>query len=547
MREKQAEQLIREEKGGIYNPKIGTRVVLVFPNSYYLGMSSLGFQVILNEINDHPLASCERGFYEEYNSQSLPVSFETQKPISSFDIVGFSVAFEMDYINVVSIIHNSGMPLTSEKRGKHDPLIIAGGICVTFNPEPIAPFIDAIVIGDGEVISREIVTRYRLWQKTKRDRKELLLELSRIDGVYVPSLYDVEYNKDGTISSVTSSAGVKSVVKRFNSGDLDNINTASKIITPNTEFSSCFLVEVVRGCANRCKFCIASYSQKCRIRSTKEVLNLTKGELAHQADKIGLVGSSVVDHPDIDRITESLLNAGHKISVASVRADSVSEKFLDALVASNQRTITLAPEAATDKLRKAIGKNMSIEVVYDTIELAVRKGISNIKLYFMVGLPGEEEDDVLGIISVSNNARNLLLDYARDKNIIPPNLVISISPFVPKPHTPFQWCKMEDAKILSKKLKFLRKELMRVGGIKVPSSSARLSAIQGVLSRGDRKLAKVLTEMAERSLSWQQAIKSNGLSPDFYLEKNKEIFPWDHIDLGISRENLKKLRPGIYS
>jgi len=540
MREKNTEQLLREENGILYRQKGDIRAALVFPNSYYLGMSSLGFQVILDEINRHPGASCERVFYHG-GSDAAPRSFETQELLSEFDIVGFSISFELDYLNVVKILHTAKIPLRAEDRGSQDPLVIAGGICSTFNPEPISGFVDAFVIGDGEEVVYSLLSEYHSWRKTEKSRQELLYRLSGIKGVYVPALYDVSYEEDGRLSGLFPKAGVKSEVERASLGELDKFDTTSKILSSNTEFSGSFLVEVTRGCAHRCKFCVASYSQRCRIRSEDVVIKLAQSKLSQSAERIGLVGSSVTDHPRIDKIATSLVDMGKKISIASMRADSVNDALLDALAAGGQKTVTLAPEAASLRLRKVIGKNIDPETIFQIIRSALRRGIVNIKLYFMIGLPTETQKDVDSIVTMARHAKQLMLDSKPPGVTRSPGLTVSVSPFVPKPHTPFQWCQMEDVKTLSQKLKFLRKELGKIGGIRIPTSSARLSAMQGVLSRGDRRLVGVLRDIAENSVSWSRALRNNGLSQEFYLQRHRqfgELFPWDHLKLGIPKARL---------
>ena len=315
----------------------------------------------------------------------------------------------------------------------------------------------------------------------------------------------------------------------------------SKILTPNTEFANTFLVEVTRGCAHRCRFCVASYVQGCRIRAKDNVLEMSRTELAQRAGKVGLVGSSVADHPQIDEIVTSLVDMGNMISIASMRADSVSDALLDALAASGRKTITLAPEAASARLRKVIGKNISLETIFEVIKSALKRGILNVRLYFMIGLPSETQKDVDSIVTLVKRVRQLIFDSPRPRASISPGLTISISPFVPKPHTPFQWCQMEDVKTLSRKFRFLKQKLGQIGGVRVPSRSSRWSAIQGVLARGDRRLVDVLCDITQKSMSWSQAVKRNGLRQDFYLQRPRrldELFPWDHLNLGISKARL---------
>jgi radical SAM superfamily enzyme YgiQ (UPF0313 family) len=524
--EKQRGEILQAENGKLFTHGGKIKVVLVFPTSYNLGMSSLGFQVVCYEINQHPDVSCERAFFQE--SDTFPKSFETQKNLSDFDIIGFSISFELDYFNVVKCIHKAGIPLRTSDRTTKDPLIIAGGICPSFNPEPLSDFVDVFIIGDGEEIIHEFVSKYQNLQQL--DRQELLLGLSEIKGVYVPSLHKPIYNEDGTLSGLYPQV----TIERRTIGDLDGFSTTSKILTPYTEFANTFLIEVSRGCAHRCRFCVGSHIQRCRFRSTEAILKLAQTDLAQKAGKIGLLGSSVTDHPHIDEIVTSIVKMGKKITFASMRADSVSDTLLDALVSSNQETFTLAPEAGSERLRKIIGKDIPLNIIFGVAESAIKKGIKGIKLYFMIGLPTETQKDVEDIVITVAEIKKLMSSVNRN---ISPRITISVSPFVPKPHTPFQWHSMEDVKMLTQKLQYLRREFGKLGGIRFTSSSAKWSAIQGVLARGDRRLGKVLYDMQMNNMPWNKALKLNGLSQEFYLKIRKpdELFPWDHIETAISR------------
>ena len=513
----------QEEYGRLYKSGGRIKAALIFPDSYYLGMSSLGFQVICHEIIQHSDISCERVFFQ---TDVLPRSFETQKSLSYFDIIGFSISFELDYFNVIKILHRAGIPLKTSERSYRDPFVIAGGICPSFNPEPLSDFIDAFIIGDGEEVIHEFISKYQ------SNKQELLLNLSQIKGIYVPSLYRPFYNENGALNRLYP----QPQIERRTVGNLDQFDTVSRILTPDTEFANAFLVEVSRGCMHKCRFCVGSHIQKCRFRSADNIIEQAKSDLAEKAHKIGLVGSSVTDHPQIDYIVSSLMNMGRKITFASMRADSVSEIMLEALASSGQETITLAPEAGSERLRGIIGKDISLEVIHEVIESALKKGISGVKLYFMVGLPTETQEDVESIVTVVKNAKKLMqgiMSFSR--------LTISVSPFVPKPQTPFQWHPMEEVKILTQKLQFLKHEIGKIGGIRFTSSSAKWSAVQGILSRGDRRLANVLYAMQMKNSTWDKALKENKINPEFYLKRFREfdeLFPWDHIKPVVSKERL---------
>ncbi len=531
--EKQRGEILQAEYGKLYKHGGKTKIVLVFPNSYYLGMSSLGFQVICDEINQHPETSCERAFFQE--SDSLPKSFETQRNLSDFDIVAFSISFELDYFNITKSLYQSGIPLKTDDRTARYPLIIAGGICPSFNPEPLSDFIDAFIIGDGEEVIHEFISEYQNGQNLERG--ELLSNLSKIKGVYVPSLHKPVYKEDGTLKGLYP----KTSIERRIISKLEDFDTTSKILTPYTEFSNTFLIGVSRGCVHRCRFCVGSHIQRCRFMPADAILRLSQSEIADKADKIGLLGSSVTDHPHIDKIITSLVNTGRKITVASMRADSVSDKVLDALVSSGQETITLAPEVGSDRLRKIIDKEIPLETIFVVAKSALKKGIKGIKLYYMIGLPTEEQEDIDEIVKSVVAIKKLMMD-STERNVSP-RLTISVSPFVPKPQTPFQWYPMDDVKSLTQKLQYLRREFGKIGGIRFSSASAKWSAIQGVLARGDRRLGKVLSDIQTKNFSWNKAFKLNDLNYEFYLQKIRktdDLLPWDHIETAVSQERLKE-------
>lgn len=509
-----------KEYGRIFKPGGSLRTVIIFPDTYYLGMSNLGYQVICREFNRHPDVSCERAFLPEDNE--VPYSFETRKPLNSFEIIGFSIAFELDYFNIIKTLYRAGIPVkSSERRNEKDPLIIAGGICPSFNPEPLSDIIDLFVIGDGEEVVHEILAKYRSCRA--QSRYKILEELSSIDGVYIPSLHSPGSRKNHD---------EQFKIKRRSVESLDKVDSASAIITPNTEFANTFLIEILRGCFHRCRFCVGSYTQGFKTRSLESTIELCQTEISKKADKIGLIGPCITDHPKIDDICTTLINMGRRISVASLRADSVSETLIDALAFSGTETITLAPESGSERLRKVIGKEISIEKMIDVISLANKKGIDSLKLYFMVGLPTETIADIDKIVE-------MVKEIKRSVNM--KRLTVSISPFVPKPHTPFQWCAMEDTKTLTRKLQYLRQMLMRIGGIRVTGDSARIASMQGMLAKGDRKLSDAMIDSVIHGISWKNVLKRYGLTQGSYIHREIDVnepLPWDHIEYNVPKKVL---------
>lgn len=537
---------ISQEKHLISQTRRGNiKVALIYPNSYYLGMSSLGFQGIYYELCKDQNVLCERVFLPDraHQENNKPLfSYESHIPLNNFDLIAFSVSFESDYFNIPKILQLARIPCLAKKRAnpvernnRSFPFVIAGGISVSYNPEPISDFVDLFVIGEAELVIHQLMDKFYDWKYSGTGKRELLTELGKLDSVYIPSFYDVKYHADGTIRSIKSNTKFSSpVVHGAIIDDIDKIRSASTILTPNTEFSNVYLIEITRGCVWNCNFCVLKHVRSpVRFRSLESVL-----ELAEQAvqftDRIGLIGASISDHPKIDEIAKRLVNLGFKISTASLRVETVTPTLLDALAQSEQSTITIAPEAATEQLKKIINKRVSQDKLHFVIEEALKRGLFNIRLYFMVGVPGETQTDIDAIVDMCKNIRPILLKYAR-KTLVMPQLNLTISPLVPKPRTPFETIAMDSYKSISRKLNFLRKELGKIGGIKMSSASARLAHTQAVLSRGDRRLGRVILGVSVKNMSWKQALRKHNLKADFYTLRERpdgEIFPWRHITNG---------------
>jgi len=524
--------LIKQQRGAL-------KVALVYPNSYYLGMSSLGLQIIYYELNKDWNAFCERCFLPDQKNQEellqknkMIGSYESNIPLKEFDLIAFSVSFEADYFNIPKILQLAQIPyLADERDGRNSPIVIAGGISVSYNPEPIADFIDAFVIGEAELLLHQFLDKFYDWKYSKAEKNELLKELDKIDSVYVPSFFDVEYQSDGTIKSNNSLDS--SFVNRAIIDNIDKVRGASAILTPDTEFSDVFLVEIARGCIWNCRFCVLKHV-RCpyRTRSLESVIKLAKEAIGF-TDRVGLIGASVSDHPQIDEIASRLLKLGFKISTASLRAETVSKTLLDAIAESEQSTITIAPEVATKRLQEKINKTVPEEKLFFVIEEALKRGLFNIRLYFMVGVPDETQEDIEAIIDICKKIREIFLKYAQNKGIMP-QLNLTVSPLIPKPHTPFERIAMDSRKSISQKLKYLQKQFGKIGGISMSSASARLSHMEAVLSRGDRRLGKVIANVAIKSISWKQALRKYGLSSEFYTIRERpddEILPWEFIQI----------------
>jgi radical SAM superfamily enzyme YgiQ (UPF0313 family) len=539
--------LLDQEHRPHFNFRKEIRFALIYPSTYYLGMSSLGIQVIYDTLNQREDTSCERAFMPEAQtlgklkqSGTSLFSFETQTPLNQFDLIGFSVSFESDYVNIPLALEMAKIPPCAAERSDAHPLIIAGGINISYNPEPIADFIDVFVVGEAEMTVHHLMDIFRDWRESYGSKKDLLRELAKSPGFYIPSFYEVDYHPDGTIQQMRAKAHAPAKVQSVAIPKLDDAETCTKIFTPETEFSNAHLIEIVRGCGRQCRFCVADYARRWpRHRSVENTLQLAE-QASCITDRIGLVGASISDHPQIDEIATGLVERGFRISCASLRAETVRKPLLDALAESEQGTITIAPEVATENLQKVVNKAIPRERLYYVLEEALKRDILNLRLYFLIGVPYETPADVEAIVDMAKEMRSILLPYAKRCGRMG-RLSFTISPMVPKPHTPFQWVAMEDPKTISRKLTFLRKEIGRLGGMKVSSASARLAYQEAAFARGDRRLGKVILDLS-RGVSWKGAFRKHNLAPDFYALRPRsltEINPWDGLDLNVKPEFLR--------
>lgn len=531
---------VSKEIGAIRSPNAGgLRFALAFPNTYPVGMSSLGFHTVYRLLNDTEGAACERVFLPDPSivadlrrtGESL-LSMETLAPVRDFDVVAFSVSFEMDYPNLVRVLSLSRMDELAVDRGPDQPLVIAGGPAVTFNPEPLAPFVDAFVIGEAEEVVPEIVRA--LSGASFRDRRALLGLLASIEGVYVPSLYRPVYREDGALSGMEPLDGAPERVKRRWVRRLDDFASTTAILTPDTEFSGMILTEVARGCGRRCRFCVAGYAfLPPRARSADSVIaGIRSAEDALGQARIGLVSASVFDHASSLPVCEALADEGREFSISSMRADALTPEIAEILRRGGQETLTIAPEASSERLRGALNKVMSDDDVLRAADIAWNAGFRRLKLYYMVGLPTETAEDIEGIAGLT----------VRIADRHPwERLTASVSCFVPKPWTPFQWVGMDDDKSLAGKLSAVRRSLGGVKSVEVVGESARDSIAQGVLARGDRRLRDALLIAAREDANWRAAFRRGGVDPSLYATRARdrsEVLPWDHLDLGVRKDCL---------
>ena len=540
------QELYKDEDSRVtINPHAEQKVAIVYPNTYFVGMSNLGLHIIYEEINLHPSSVCERIFLPEkkeldaYDKTKTPLmSVETQRPMHQFDVVAFDVTFEMDYFHIPLMLRHGRVPVMREDRTGFDPIVIAGGPCATFNPEPFADFIDAFIIGEGEGIVTAVLERIRKGRENGESREETISALAQIGGVYVPVLYTPQYDDNDRFIGYDIADGTPKTIRRHFEPLTSGGETV--IATNFTEFGAMYIIEVARGCGRHCRFCMAGYCFRVPRVRPLDILKEGVDRAEKLGKKVGLMGAAISDYPEVDELVTYIRSKDMRYSCASLRADSLTQAVVDGLADSGQKTITIAPETGSERLRRVINKGISEENLRTAAQLSAKSGIQHMRLYIMIGLPTETDEDIDAIIGLAERTQAHMAEVGCKGR-----LTLSINPFIPKPFTPFQWMAMDHQKSVEKKLQYIKKSLQKNRRIEVLVESPKEAYIQGVLARGDRRLGKVLAacSLDRGSKSFKSEMKKAGLDMDYcnYRERNfDDYLPWSHLDMGLRNGYLEQ-------
>jgi len=544
---------------------VDVRFALCFPDLYEIGMSHLGSKILYGLINSREDIWCERTFAPgadmetEMRARNIPLyALESLEPLSAFDILGFTLQYELCYTTVLNMLDLAGIPIRASERASFAPLIIAGGPCVC-NPEPVADFFDLFVLGEGEEVTLELIDLYKTAKLNGWDKSQFLLEAAKIQGIYIPSLYEVEYRTDGKVNTITPTPGAPTKVKKRIVKDLDGVFFPESFVVPYVDIvHDRSMLEVMRGCIRGCRFCQAGYIYRPQREKSPEILNLNAKALtaATGYEEISLTSLSTSDYKGLPELIENLLEwtdgCGVNLSLPSLRIDNFPPELIEKLMSVRKSGLTFAPEAGTQRLRDAINKNITEEDVLTTCRAAFERGYTSVKLYFMLGLPTETKEDVEGIAELAQKVVDLFYSLPNRPKGKGVNVSISAACFVPKPFTPFEF-EPQDTPELFREKQMLLKQSIRSKKISYRYHDDTTSALEAMLARGDRRLSRVIEGAWRRGAKldswdewfdferWTTAIAEAGLNLDFYATRRREydeVMPWSHLDYGITRDYL---------
>ncbi len=540
-------ELLGRERGPGRPGGGGLPTAVIYPNRYAVGMSNLGFLSVFRAASETFGVAAERAFLPDpVHESSLKkagksvLTLESRRGLREMDLLLFSISFENDYLNVLSLLQLSNIPLRARDRGGDYPLIGAGGAAVQINPESLSPFIDFFALGEGEELTPAILDVIREAGGRRAERREILEALGRIGGVYVPQDYEAAYDEKGRLASFRNISGGPDRVTVRKAGSLAGMSLRSPVVSGDAEFSDMLLVELERGCPFGCAFCVAgSLYAPVRMRPSDDIISDIR-EGMELTKTVGLLGPAVSSHAGLIRILRELKERGGSVGLPSIRTELLTDEGIALLSELSVKTLTIAPEAGTERLRTIIGKRMSDDEIIDLVGRAAGAGIASVRAYFLVGMPGQTDEDIRAIPDLAKRIRHTIIAATRGRGKAG-RVTVSLTPLVPKPHTPLQWMAMEDKKALSAAITRIKSALGGIGGISMIFEPPKWSYIQALLARGDRRVANILESAAKNGGDWNAAFRETPVNPDFYVLRERdgdELFPWDFIDLGVDKKKL---------